>query len=144
MVDLDTESTKADALDVLREAAGQSYLLTEEAAKILHPFRTDVEPAFVVNHTMFDAEDVADDPSEDHGALALSGALESKQRSAREARGITSVQPHEMLVTFSDVSAIIVEALGGEPSQHVAGGHGFTADGRHDSNVETLAERIES
>jgi len=143
MVNLDNESTKTDALDVLREASGQSYVLSGEAIKILHPFDSDVTKEFVVEQTVLGPEDVSDEPTDEAGALALSAALEDKQRSAKQARGITSVAPHKMLLTYSDVSASIVEALGGESSDHTAGGYGYTADGRHDENVSTLEEQLD-
>jgi hypothetical protein len=139
----DHESTIEARLDELRDNSGQSYILAGSAAEILRPFRTDVTREFVVEHTLSDADDVDVEPSDYNGLLALHGALEAKQRSSREARGITSVHAHKMLVTYSDVSAIIVEALGGEPSDYTAGGHGFTADGRHEENVEAIVERLD-
>ena len=74
--------------------------------------------------------------------MALSHHLADTQRAARDTRGIVNVAPHVMLVTYSDVTEIIAEALTGESSDHSAGGAGFTADGRHDENVEIIKESL--
>lgn len=134
----DTEYTWTDVLDELESASGQSYITSVDAFELLVPFAGHVTAEFATEHTHFDPEGDDADPTEEMGALALSGALESTQRSANQARGIVTIEPHRMLVTYSDVSAILVDALGSESSDYQAGGAGFTADGRHDENVETL------
>jgi hypothetical protein len=141
MVEIDTDVTKPTALDELREASGQEYIQAWAAFPLLYPFRDDVTDEFILDHTLFDSADEFSN-DEDNGALALSGAVEDRQRSADEARGMTNVAPHEMLVTYSDVSAILAEAIGEEPSDYTAAGHGFTADGRHEENVEAVCDRL--
>lgn len=133
---------KDEAFEQLEDNSGQSYLPSKDAFDILIPFGGEVTEDFVLQNTLFDEDDIEDEVDPKLGALALSTALEGVQRSSKDARGITNVAPHTMLVTYSDVSAILVKALGGEPSNYTAGGSGFTADGRHDSNVSTLKEQV--
>ncbi len=141
MTDESDEPTKAEAIEKLNNNSGQSYVLASEAWRILGVFYPDVERDFVEKYDPFGKE--IDDPDEADGAHALSNALRKAQRSSAEARGITNTYPHEMLVTYSDVSAVLVEALGGEPDDTTMGGHGFTADSRHDANLETLDDLLD-
>lgn len=129
-----------EAFDGLTSAKGQGYLKAENAWKILREFAGHVEVEFVEKHDP-NGEDIESVNKFDKGH-ALSHALEDEQRSSEEARGLVNTLPHEMLVTYSDVSGILVEALGGEPSDITMGGSGFTADSRHDENCEKLRELL--
>lgn len=124
----------------LEEASGQGYIRTSTAWELLAAFHEQVEDDYVFGQV--DVMEPGDQITDTDRGLALSHALEERQRSDAEARGMTNVLPHEMLVTYSDVSAILVEALGDEPSDYTAGGYGFTSDGRHDSNISTLKEQV--
>lgn len=141
-MEYETDYTREGSLDSLRDAVGQKYLLASDAFELLLPFAEDVSPTFVDENTFYDTDDAETAVDTSVGGLALSGALEETQESSRDARGIVSTPPHEMIVTYAEVSDILVRALGGEASDYTAGGSGFTHDGRHDENVETLEELL--
>lgn len=131
-----------EAMAVLNDSSGQTYTTADEAFKVLHPFGEHVTVEFITETNPHMEAGEADPEDDDEAVLALSYALEQVQRSSHDARGLLRTFPHEMVVTMSDVSTIVVEAIGEEPSDYTAAGGGFTADGRHDENMETLNERF--
>lgn len=136
----DQDIKRKEALRRLEDSSGQTYLTADTAWETLAPFADDVVEGFIRQRDPYGEE--ADEDELD-AAYSLSMALKDVQRPAAESRGIVSVYPHEMLLTYSDLSTILVEALGGEPSDTSYAGAGFTADARHDENVETLRELLD-
>lgn len=128
-----------EAIDALQNHTGQTYLTSREAFRILAPFADEVVDAFIVENIEYATEEEPDGDA----MVALAESLADTQRLSRDTRGIVNTWPFQPLVTHSDVSAIIVEAMGGEPSDYTAGGAGFTADGRHDRNVGTIDELLD-
>lgn len=135
--------TMEESLESLEDVNGQSYVRADDAAELLFPFalQADAEWVAKVNDIDRDRNDLGSNP--ELGRLAFAERVADEQRASRDTRGIVTTYPHQMLVTYSDVSAILVEALGGEPSGVTYGGAGFTADARHDENVERAARLLE-
>jgi len=128
-----------DAFETLGGHTGQAYLTADDAWHILAQFHGVVEYAFVEdNHPYANQIDSADDVMAEDRAMALSMALNGEQKSGTQARGIVSTWPHQMVLAAYHVSEILVEALGGEPSDASYAGSGSTADARHEENIETL------
>lgn len=128
-----------DAFETLGGYTGQAYVTADDAWHILAQFHGAVEYAFVAeNHPYANQIDSADDAMAEDRAMALSMALKDAQNTGTQARGIVSTWPHQMVLTAYHVSEMLVEALGGEPSDASYAGSGSTADARHDENIETL------
>ena len=137
------ESASADAaLEWLSDTTGQSYILADSAWNYLAAFEEHVTTPFVEEYSTLWDSDESEDPPASIRADALSRALSDKQRTAAEARGIVTVWPHRHLVTASDVSAILVEAVGREPSDAGMLGSGSTADVRHRANVTRFRDHL--
>lgn len=138
----------AEAVEELSGLTGQAYHDVDYAFELLVAFAPFVQPEYVDEHTVFDEEEASSVLNEDVaigersslGRLALSEALADAQTTVTDARGILNALPHEVVVTAAKVSAIAVEAVGSEPSDYTAGGHGFTADGRHRENCDALKQ----
>lgn len=141
-----TENNEPKTLDgsmsVLRHNRGQTYMTAEFAADLMYPFTEFVTDDFIVEHTLFGERELQQVERVEVAAHALFERLETAQDSVSGTDGTARGDPHEMVVLYAKVSAILVGALGGEPSDHVAGGHGFTFDGRHEENVEILEELV--
>lgn len=140
MSDGNPELDRVDALNELHDRTGQTYILSNNAMTLLRPFATAMTPEFADEWTHIDASENTEEVSQDVGELAFSTAIADRQRTAEDARGIVSVMPHETVLTYSDVSAILAAALGGEESDHTSLGSGFTADGRHDEQMQTVED----
>lgn len=132
----DEDLTPIDAFEELVDKSGQSYMLAEGAWAYLQPFTKTVTDQFVRDYD--ERAEEGDDIEGCDRAFALSKALADKQRATEDARGFINAWPHEQVVTAVDVTAILVEAIGEEPSNASYAGRGFTADARHDANVNTI------
>ena len=142
MTDDTTDYTEDDALEQLCGSPGQRYLLADTAFELLRPFAHRAEATWIADQTGTPVGDLPKNDHEQSGRLAFSEAVGDKQRQARNARGILSVLPHQPVLTYADLSAILVDALGGEPSDYQAAGSGFTADGKHSRNIKQLRDRL--
>lgn len=145
MVDETTDTDEAEyddaeaAFVALTNYSGQSYLTADDAWYILGEFHEAVEYDFIQeNHPYANQIDSPEEVEDEDGPMALSMALKKTQRASTQARGMVSTWPHEVIVTAADVSEMLVEALGGEPSEASYAGAGSTADARHEENIETL------
>lgn len=128
-----------DAFDELQESKGQSYLRATHAWELLTAFARQVSDEYVRDSGVVpDTNSLENADTTEYAGLALSRDLNDVQRSSDDARGLVNTWPHEMLVTYSDVSDILTRALGGEASDYTAGGAGFTSDGKHNENVKTI------
>lgn len=137
----DDISSPEEAVEWLDNRLGQSYYTADSVWTVLTAFAGHAEDDFVRDHTQIQPE--REPIGFDQAVNALSLCLKERQRAADDARGLITVYPHNMVVTASDVSAIICEALGCEESDFSAAGSGFTADGRHDRNVERIRNALE-
>lgn len=141
MPDADDRLTIEEAIEMLEDNSGQSYVHSRDAWRILREFARHTVDEFVYDYYPY--SDDLEDPDVNDAGHALSAALADIQRSSEDARGIVNTFPHEMLVTYSDVSGMLVEALGGERDETTMGGHGFTADARHDENLAKLDDLLD-
>lgn len=138
--------TRDEAIDILTEQSGQGYLLARRAFDIMAQFADDLDAEYAAEWAnddqmqMVDPE--ADDVGRDKAVIALSEHLADLQRPTNEARGLVRAHAHQMVVTYSDVSDIIVSALGGEPGRSSAAGAGFSADERHEKNVAAIKDLL--
>lgn len=129
--DLPAPGTLPWAIGVMEKNKGQSYA---KAEFIHHVAGTVLE--YARQKDLLEAD-------YDEGDLQAGVPIEEVVYPASEARGMVSVPYYEPIAGWDDVSSMLVEALGGEPSDFTAGGRGFTADGIHDENVETLKDLLD-
>lgn len=127
-----------EAFKELADYSGQSYMLADGAWEYLQPFTKVVTDEFAAEFSRED-EDIGDFDR----AFALSKALAQAQRATEDTRGLLNTWPHEQVVTASDVSEILVQAIGEKPTDANYAGAGFTADAEHDGNIETLREALD-
>lgn len=137
------EHNVADAVEELAGMTGQGYLVSHDAFKYIGVFAKHATNEFVAEHSATYEEDSDHDPDIPTKRESLSRALKDVQRPAADARGIVKAWPHQQIVTVHVPSEIVVEAIGREPSQASYAGAGFTADARHDGNVEKLADEFD-
>lgn len=137
----DEDTTMGEAFNILADRKGQTYVTNEFAFNMLDHFTEVVYGEFVMErYPHYDLNDQITDADRE---LALSHALLDKQRSTHEARGILNTYPHQQVVTISDISDIIAEAIGIEPAEGKGAGSGFYADSKHEQNIENIREKLE-
>lgn len=136
--------TKREAVEKMQGASGQGYFTAPFAFRVLAQFAEDVTEEYILDHTDDLTEDeLHESVHEKNARWALSKVLDAKQRSGAEARSIAAVYPHQRIVTMEEVSEMVVEAIGEEPSDATMLGHGSTADVRHEENVETISDTLD-
>lgn len=79
----------------------------------------------------------------DTGDISIGTPIEEIAYPASEARSIVHVEDFEPIATYDDLTEMLVEVLGGEPSTSNMLGHGSTADVRHESNVGRLKDLLD-
>lgn len=124
--------TRVDAFRELAGLKGQAYVLPQKADQVLTPFEEFITEEYAER---FDVEDYPE--------LAFPKAIAEKQTVADDARGLPTVPAYQPILTGHEVSEILVEAIGEEPSDATMGGAGFTADKRHKENIDTAAEELD-
>lgn len=142
MTDRKIEPTIYEATEWLESKRGQSYFISKIAWSQLRPFWAITVGDFTAEHDPYAPDEDVDDYRREDRLTALSHRLKDKQRTADDAKGFITAWPHEQIVTASDVSAILVEAIGEEPSDASMLGNGSTADARHDSNMKAIREAL--
>lgn len=135
--------TKEEAVKSLSDARGQGYRRAREATFLLFAFAEDVAPEFVAENWPYDHTSAYDQPHDEAAVNVLQDVMADRQDLARDARGTVFAHRNVPVITNADLSALLVEALGGEPSDAVMGGHGYTADVRHRENLDVLDDLLD-
>lgn len=134
MTDEPVQLSPQEALDDIKEMGGQSYHYPARAQDVLAPFANEATDDFCERYDI--------DP--EYRQLSVSHAIADAQVLARDARGLTSAPAWQPIITGRDISVILVEMLGGEPSDATMGGAGYTFDAQHRENVEWIYEWCKS
>lgn len=132
MSDEDEELTQAEAFEWLSGESGRTFWLPTKADEILAPFTDEATATFLEEHD-----------SVDYPSLVFQKAIKEEQHFPDESGGITSVPEYQPVISTHEISGVLVEALGGEPSSGLSIGRGRAADEAHRAHMEFLGDHLD-